>query len=839
MLTLFGQFVQAQRRIEFKGSIPFIGSTNPPYVVISRSDILGSDAHWSAYSSISSNNELELSVILDFVANGTALSSASGTISLNGGSPISLIIPANKSNYSLGTSFTYELSSEEILLNFQGFNGFRISKVSYSLSGSAFRDTPSSLPALNFAEPIAIDSPSDLFSFFNSKISLLSTYDGVEIQWFYKELINSDFNGAKLSSSYRIHRDEFESDKNYLFIDSVYFDNKYFLSATNPILYRFPVAKSGSILLYRLRGFVKNKEGKFSKSPWLYSRESTADSFGKYKLYNTCYTNIIESLDGKTIPSMAIDFSDKSGNKYLFSFKDGNGKLLQSGLLPSLNPSNPAISDLIVSTPIYDIFDREIGQVIPFVLKKDAFGFTPNLNKVFSDGSFFSSKSINLSSSGGFCAFPDFKFKSEEVSDGSIRYYSDKNALLGSVDDYPNIKYTPSDAGTDGAGRPFALSTFTSDKTGRKKYDFAPGNAFGEKSKATEYFYTAVFQEELDKYFGSDAGYARFYSKVVTKDPNNLYTLNIKDAKGQVVLSGINGKGPNSPYLDLEGSNGQSTNTVTLINGFGLSELPYTQSLSGRQNQLSVPFVFVNPQTNLRFNYSFEPKPFTYLSCSTGTLISQKCYSCEYEFELKMINDCDKSEAIIPESSRAIISNPTIDINSNNCPPISSNTVLVNLAFDNIEASRDGYTIEKRLTLTEQSIKNAESQFLAKQFNDCGNSVVLEGFRSECESISVPNDPSEIESVAQDAIISAFLSDVSPGGQYGATRTNYRTSQLNKDQKDVQVLIDPYLSVFNEGTSCTLINNDTEIKFGLPLASANFKLPYQPLKGVFKFTIVR
>lgn len=250
ILSLFGQFVQAQRTIEFEDSKVYTPSAQTPAEVsIPISSVLGTVTDWNGYYSTGSNNFLTLSVLVDFVASDANNPQTTGTISFNGNSK-NCTIPANKPSYSFGTSFAFGLTNtpSALAISFNDFQSFNISKVTYKINGVVYKVVDSYLDPFSFISTNPLDSPKDLYSFFDLKkgqISSLSPFDGLEVQWFYKELPGFELNKSIM-----------ELDNRYLYSDSVYFDNQFF-SVSNPTVYSFPVAKSGSALVYRLRGFVK------------------------------------------------------------------------------------------------------------------------------------------------------------------------------------------------------------------------------------------------------------------------------------------------------------------------------------------------------------------------------------------------------------------------------------------------------------------------------------------------------------------------------------------------------------------------------------------------------
>src|SRR5690554_7587603 len=99
------------------------------------------------------------------------------------------------------------------------------------------------------------------------------------------------------------------------------------------------------------------------------------------------------------------------------------------------------------------------------------------------------------------------------------------------------------------------------DQTGRIKRT----GAFGEthqigNGKETEYMYSIPSQEELNRLFGSEVGYAKQYQRRMMRDANGQVYVTYYDLAGRVIASGMAGVAPqgiqsipgNDPVADVE-----------------------------------------------------------------------------------------------------------------------------------------------------------------------------------------------------------------------------------------------------------------------------------------------
>jgi hypothetical protein len=90
---------------------------------------------------------------------------------------------------------------------------------------------------------------------------------------------------------------------------------------------------------------------------------------------------------------------------------------------------------------------------------------------------------------------------------------------------------------------PFAQVEYMPDNTGRVRRQGGVGadHQLGSGHE-TKYFYGQPFQEELDRLFGSEAGYVKHYNKTVTVDANGQASVSYMDQEGRVVATALAGQ---------------------------------------------------------------------------------------------------------------------------------------------------------------------------------------------------------------------------------------------------------------------------------------------------------
>src|SRR3989338_5288143 len=81
----------------------------------------------------------------------------------------------------------------------------------------------------------------------------------------------------------------------------------------------------------------------------------------------------------------------------------------------------------------------------------------------------------------------------------------------------------------------------------------------------TEFFYSTPSQEELDRLFGSEVGYAPHYQRRITVDANEQFYIEYFDMAGRVVASGLAGATPANPDAPGKKATFSFTPTITLL----------------------------------------------------------------------------------------------------------------------------------------------------------------------------------------------------------------------------------------------------------------------------------
>jgi RHS repeat-associated protein len=128
---------------------------------------------------------------------------------------------------------------------------------------------------------------------------------------------------------------------------------------------------------------------------------------------------------------------------------------------------------------------------------------------------------------------------------GSALYYSAQNPFLAQPHRV-NTPWLPQDSGYT-----YAHTRYVNDGTDRPHSQSTPGTGFAlGRGHDTHYYYGIPMQQELDRLFGNEAGYASHYQKTVAVDANGVISVAYYDSRERLIASGIAGGGDNLLPVD-------------------------------------------------------------------------------------------------------------------------------------------------------------------------------------------------------------------------------------------------------------------------------------------------
>lgn len=402
----------------------------------------------------------------------------------------------------------------------------------------------------------------------------------------------------------------------------------------------------------------------------------------------------------------ATSFAEDGKKKDVVSYFDGSNRKRQ--VVTRNNSDNISL----VSESIYDSQGRLAITVLPapsfnsgagtyegVIRYFEAFnqsstqapagGYRPSYNKV-------DFESISM----GSCPVPAtgmFTGGSGTNANGASLYYSVNNTLKQGQD-----AYLP-----DALQYPFTQKIYTPDNTNRLRYESGLGSVHRiGAGRETKYLYGDPDQDDLDRLFGSEAGYAEKYKKTMTVDPNVQISVSYLNTEGKVVATALAGNAPSNvnqlsnlsvypksvSYMDYQYGNYSSVNLAA--NGALTFKKKILPDISG----------------NYTFFYDLTAPQFT------DNCIPNFCYDCIYDLEISIKDECD--QPIFTKTVTAgTIAGP---VNYVCASPIYFSSTGFSPAFVCALTAGKEYYLSKVLTIN----KVAQDQYLEHYLTNSNNSCL-------------------------------------------------------------------------------------------------------------------
>ncbi|TAE48357.1 MAG: hypothetical protein EAZ89_15405, partial [Bacteroidetes bacterium] len=231
-------------------------------------------------------------------------------------------------------------------------------------------------------------------------------------------------------------------------------------------------------------------------------------------------------------------YAEEGKKSAALTYADGAQNTLQSVARFSEQPTS------FVTESILDSRGRPAVQTLPASSETSQLDYFPNFNRD-NAGDKYSWNDFD----------PDNTATGKmSTQSGASRYYSPANP----DQDGPQA-YLP-----DAQGYPFSRVQY--DAKGRVVAQGGAGPDHQVEEHATRMHYVTPFQEELNRLFGTEVGFAERYFKTVTEDPNGQMAISIANLSGQTVATALEGDSPAN--LDKLASNlGPQDLTLDLNSG--------------------------------------------------------------------------------------------------------------------------------------------------------------------------------------------------------------------------------------------------------------------------------
>ncbi len=440
--------------------------------------------------------------------------------------------------------------------------------------------------------------------------------------------------------------------------------------------YHIPMGYPEGYLIVRMRpvgpkmdNFDRLDYGNWSYVPAEVSHLS--DALASNNL-TTPHVFVFDGIESGLNWQYSANFAEDGKRKEMLYFFDGSLRSRQS--LTLLNTENKAL----VREAHYDFQGRPSLQIIPSPIDSQELRFYSNINGDYDKDDF----DVDYFGTSPLTALPG--------EQGAHQYFSTDNTDLDGMHE----AYIP-----DAESYPYTRSIYANDGTNRLTVQSRVGKThrivdpLQNDDHTGKIYYTAPTQAELDRLFGNNAGLAKHYQKVATKDENGQFTVSYIDQEGRVVATGLlGGNELVTNLMDLD----HRPNPANIVTDLLTNNETVIES-SNKYTKSSTTF-FVPFDDPRMFTYDIDPGYFT--SCSGDQLY------CEYQLSIKVYNEFGEE---------------VVDFQDCSVEGGGVNPLLGNITTDNFDEfpvtwtkvfSPGSYQIVKKLTLVEASIQVAHDVLL-------------------------------------------------------------------------------------------------------------------------------
>ncbi len=339
-------------------------------------------------------------------------------------------------------------------------------------------------------------------------------------------------------------------------------------------------------------------------------------------------------------------FAEDAKNKEILTYFDGK---LQNRQTVTISHQKKDAGDTredvaVVQETVLDEFGRAAASILPAPANNNQFQYFRKFNvNTASEPKPYSYNDILYGSNCSLVAGPLSNSAGSWIG-GAAGYYSTNNVFKGMVVSgtklYPEHDFVP-----DAQNYPISVTEYMPDQTGRIKRQGGVGPNFQIGQKDTKYFYGKPNQDELDRLFGSEVGDASRYLKNMVMDPNGQISVSYVNSSGKTIATAL--AGGVTPNLDALASYPANPTAKT-------SKLlkPTDFSYDASNNIILGTSTFLAPATGT-YTIGYDLQNLQHIVYFGANLAQQLCYTCYYDVEITVRNNCNKS--LLPSTGEHIV----------------------------------------------------------------------------------------------------------------------------------------------------------------------------------------
>lgn len=416
------------------------------------------------------------------------------------------------------------------------------------------------------------------------------------------------------------------------------------------------------------------------------------------------------------------NFAEEGKRKELISYFDATLRPRQNETIINNDLDHTSVRNTaVVAETMYDNMGRPTMDILPAPLTSTALAFYPGVNKN-SAGQPYSRDDIASvgTNADGTCNITAGPLSN---ASGAGQYYSSGNTFLADVTNYFFAKYIP-----NADGKPFSLTEYTTDNTGRIRRQGGVGDSLQIGMHDTRYFYgKPEGPRDLERLFGMESGDASHYEKNLVVDPNGGISVTYVNSNGKTVATALaSNNPPNLDALPSSATTSAQTNfTQTLI-----QPTDFTVDAGGLYKSSSTTFTaaFIG---NYTLSYNLSPAVAVPTSPSAS---GNFCSNCYYDITVDVLDNCG---TLVAHDYPATPPFPGSDITCHGSAPAYTGTLTVPIQ------KVGEYTVVYKLKLSETEIKyqtnyyvnnNSTLRTIQNYFEDILPTIDLSGCYNECST---------------------------------------------------------------------------------------------------------
>jgi len=390
-------------------------------------------------------------------------------------------------------------------------------------------------------------------------------------------------------------------------------------------------------------------------------------------------------------------FAEEGKRKEVMSYFDATLRKRQEVTIENNELDHASVRNIaLVSETVYDNMGRPTMQVLPAPLTSNILQFYSAVNKNGAGEAYsrddIGSVGTNADGSCNITAAP------MSNTSGAAQYYSANNPFLPDQTNYFFAKYIP-----DAGGKPFSLTEYTADNTGRIRRQGGVGPTLqpGGGHDTRYYYGKPSGPRDLERLFGMEAGDFSHYAKNLMVDANGQVSVTYLNADGRTVATALEGNAP--PNLDAlpsaTGAGAQTSFSQVLI-----QPADFKVDAGGLYKSSSTTFTapFIGSYT-LHFNLS---PAVAVPSSPNGS--ATFCSNCYYDITIDVKDNCGN---LVAHDYPATPPFPGSDISCHDNPQTYTGDLTI--PINNIGE----YTVIYTLKLSETEIKYQTDYYVTNNTN--------------------------------------------------------------------------------------------------------------------------